>query len=366
MNGTQPLTLIAALMLAAIPTAAAPAPTTYVPSFDPSALKENVGGPPGEVLVLGTPHLSGFPKEFQAQSLEPLLDRLAAWRPQKIAIEAVSGPQCDMLRRYAAVYPDVHKSYCWDPEPAREATGLDVPAATAEAEKLLAAWPDNPTAAQRRRLAAVFLAGGEQASALVQWLQLPPAERRAGDGLSDPLVERLNKLAGWRNENYLIAAALAARLGLQRVYSVDDHSADFPSESAEDEAAYGAALQRAWDNPATEKRKAIDDQLMKRLDGEGVLAIYREYNSAPAMRLAFESDFGAAVADVSSKHQARRYSGWWETRNLRMVGNIRRAMARQPGTRMLAIVGASHKGYYEAYLHMMHDIRLVDAEVVLE
>ncbi len=357
------LALAAASTLPASTPAAAP---PYVPSFDPSALKDNVGGPPGEVLVLGTPHLSSFPKDFQAKSLDPLLDRLAAWRPQMIAIEAVSGPQCEMLLRYAAVYPDVHKSYCWNPEPARAATGLDVPAATAEAEKLLASWPEIPAAADRRRLAAVFLAGGEQASALVQWLQLPVAERRAGEGLSDPLVERLNRLAGWRNENYLIAAALAARLGLQRVHAVDDHSADFSSESPEDQAAYGAAVQRAWDNPATQKRKAIDDELMKRLDGEGVLAIYRAYNGAESMRLTFESDFGAAVADVSPKYYARRYSGWWETRNLRMVANIRRAMARQPGTRMLAIVGASHKGYYEAYLHMMHDIRPVDAQPVLK
>lgn len=366
-SGKTPLTLIAALMLSATATTAVSAPPpAYAPSFDPSELKDNIGGPPGEVLVLGTPHLSSFPKDFQVQSLDPLLDRLAAWRPQMIAIEAVSGPQCEMLLRYAAVYPDVHERYCLNPEPAREATGLDVPAATAEAEKLLATWPDNPTAAQRRRLAAVFLAGGEQASAVVQWLQLPVAERRAAEGLSDPLVERLNELAGRRNENYLIAAALAARLGLQRVYSVDDHSADFSAESPEDEAAQGKAVQRAWDNPATEKRRAIDAELMKRLDGEGVLAIYREYNSALSMRLTFESDFGAAVADVSPKYYARRYAGWWETRNLRMVANIRRAMARQPGARMLAIVGASHKGYYEAYLHMMHDIRLVDAEAVLK
>ncbi|WP_338426133.1 DUF5694 domain-containing protein [Sphingopyxis kveilinensis] len=361
------MTLIAALMLAATaPTGTPAASSTYVPSFDPSGLKDNVGGPPGEVLVLGTPHLSSFPKNFQAENLGPLLDRLAAWRPQMIAIEAVSGAQCEMLLRYASVYPDAYKSYCWNPEPAREATGLDVPAATAEAEKLLATWPENPTAAQRRRLAAVFLAGGEQASAVVQWLQLPIAERQPGEGLNDLLVERLNELVSRRNENYLIGAALAARLGLQRVHSVDDHSADFSSESSEDEAAYGTAVQRAWDNPATAKRRAIDDELMKRLDGEGVLAIYRDYNSEHSMRLIFESDFGAAVAGVSPKNHTRRYSGWWETRNLRMVANIRRAMARQPGTRMLAIVGASHKGYYEAYLHMMHDINLVDAEAMLK
>jgi len=44
-----------------------------------------------------------------------------------------------------------------------------------------------------------------------------------------------------------------------------------------------------------------------------------------------------------------------------MVSNIRDVLGRHPGTRMLAIVGASHKGYYEAYLNQMHDVVLVDA-----
>jgi hypothetical protein len=35
------------------------------------------------------------------------------------------------------------------------------------------------------------------------------------------------------------------------------------------------------------------------------------------------------------------------------------------GTRLLAIVGASHKPYCEAYLNLMHDLQLVDAEEVL-
>jgi len=48
-----------------------------------------------------------------------------------------------------------------------------------------------------------------------------------------------------------------------------------------------------------------------------------------------------------------------------MVANIRDVLGRYPGTRLLAVVGASHKGYYEAYLHQMHDVRLVDASVVL-
>jgi predicted esterase YcpF (UPF0227 family) len=48
-----------------------------------------------------------------------------------------------------------------------------------------------------------------------------------------------------------------------------------------------------------------------------------------------------------------------------MVSNIRDVLGRYPGMRMLAIVGASHKGYYEAYLGQQHDVRLVDPLTVL-
>ena len=104
----------------------------------------------------------------------------------------------------------------------------------------------------------------------------------------------------------------------------------------------------------------------EKLDGEGVLAIYRYYNRPATMQIAFDSDFGAALSDATAQNYGRRYAAWWETRNLRMVANIRAAMGAQPGARTLAIVGASHKGYFESYLNKMHDVRLVDAETILK
>jgi hypothetical protein len=341
------------------------APAAYTPPFDPSRLKDNVAGAPGELLVLGTPHLSGLPEGFKPESLEPLLARLAAWKPAIITIEGLSGPDCELLIRYKPLYPGA-ADYCWDPSAAQKIVGLDMVAATVEADRLLAAWPVNPTPAERRRLAALFLAGGERPSALVQWLRLPANERRPGDSLDATLVTVLDKAAAGRNENFLIGAVLAARLGLERVYATDDHSADGVTASLEQDPGYGAALQRIWDNPTVKERIAADKGLSVKFDSEGVLAVYRDYNDPATMRQAFDSDFGAALADTSPQQYGRRYTGWWETRNLRMVANIRAAMAVRPGARTLAIVGASHKGYFEAYLNMMHDIRLVDAATILK
>jgi hypothetical protein len=330
--------------------------------FDPRAHRV-FAGLPSEVLVLGTPHLSGLPESFEPEHLAPLIDRLAAWKPDLITIEAVSGPECEELKRYAALHPDAYDRYCLDPTPAQTALGLDMPTALAEIAKTLAtASPDRP-AAQRRRLAALFLAAGEPASALTQWLQLPQADRHAGDGLDQSLVAFLDARRTKRNEDYLLAAVLAARLGLDRVYPTDDHTAD---DDTGDDEAYGKAVQAAWDNPANAARKKRNDAAYAKLGTpEGTLALYRAYNTSAAAEAAFAGDFGAALRDPSPKHYGRKYAGWWETRNLRMVANIRAVLQKRPGARLLTIVGASHTGYFKAYLSMLHDVSVADIGAVL-
>jgi hypothetical protein len=210
--------------------------------FDPSKLKGPAHGTPNEVMVLGTAHLSQMPKLFDPASLTGLFDRLANWHPQIIAIESMSGTLCASMRQYPDRYADTVKTYCWDPTPARTATGLDVPAATREIDVMLAHWPIAPTPAQRRKLASRFLAGGEPASALVQWLRLPETERHAGDGLDASLVPSLEKFHAWHNGDGLIAAPLAARLGLERVVPMDDQSENLP---VDDDKAYGEAIAKA-------------------------------------------------------------------------------------------------------------------------
>ena len=339
----------------------------YRPSFRPETLKGPPAGAPNLVLVLGTGHLSGLSQTPSPATLSPLVDRLASWRPTAIATEDLSGVQCDSLRRYPSRYAETVERYCPDPTPAGRATGLDVPTANAEVERLLAAWPTTASPAQRRHLAAVFLAAGEPGSALVQWLRLALAERRAGDGLTDELVGALSKANNRRNETNLVSAVLAARLGLERLWSVDDHSSNTPdSADPAERKAYADAITRAWDNPATRARLGEDALLEKGLARpDGILSMYRAYNATGLPALAYRSDFGAALVEPSRQRFGRQYLGSWETRNLRMVSNIRDVLGRYPGARMLVIVGASHKGYVEAYLNQMHDVRLVDANVVI-
>jgi hypothetical protein len=337
-------------------------------TFDPSKLKGPAKGTPNEVMVLGTAHLSQLPAAFRPAGLRLLNERLLAWKPRVIAVENRSGPQCAFMRQFPSRYKGTVESYCkWDPAQARAATGLDVAAATAEIDRLLASWPTAPMPSKRRYLAAVFLAAGEPVSGLVQWLRLPDAERHAGDGLNTTLVASLNELRDKRSEDTLIAAPLAAALGLERVVSMDDQTAGTTDLSDADQKAYGEALTKAWNNPANAKRKQIDDRLYARIgDSEGVMALYRALNDPSQSRLIFDSDFGAVLDESSSQQFGRSYVAYWETRNLRMASNIREAIGFAPGRRTLVIVGASHKWYLEHYLNQMHDVHIVPSDKLLQ
>jgi hypothetical protein len=345
---------------------AAPA---HAQRFDPGALKAPSNGKPNEVLVLATAHLAQLPATFQPASLDGVLGKLAAWAPKVIVIESLSGPECATMRQYPGRYDGAAERYCrWDPGAARAASGLDVPAATAEIDKLLADWPAAPTPAQRRRLAALFLAGGEPVSALVQWLRLPATERRAGDGLDAELVAVLEQRRfgrGPRGEDTLIAAPLAAMLGHERVVPMDDHSiGDAPPTQLD---GYGAALAKAWDNPVFARRLRDYERLHASVDSaDKALQLFRVLNAPAHARLVYDSDFGPMLGEPSPQGFGRLYVATWERRNLRMASNIREAMANRPGSRTLVIVGASHKGYLEAYLHQMHDVTVVAAGPVLE
>ncbi|KRG44054.1 hypothetical protein ARC20_08835 [Stenotrophomonas panacihumi] len=329
-------------------------------AVDLTRLDEGMTGPRTEVLVLGTVHLSEQPP-FKPEALDPLLDRLAAFKPGYITIEDIGGEQCDMAARHPTVYGE---DYCGTKvvEKARAATGLDIPAAIAATDRLLAAWPAAPTPAQRRELASRFLAADDRASAYVQWLRLPERERHAGDGLDEVLVEVLRQTAQIRNEDYLVAARLAARLGLERVYQVDDHTGD--NMRVSDLRTFGQQMDAAW-----KAGRARLDEMEKAQAGWAeagdYLSIYRAINQPSSLQVYAEVNANAALRAVSAEHYPQMWVNGWEIRNLRMVANILQVVREKPGARVLSIVGVSHKPWFDAWLGQMQGVDVGDVEQVL-
>lgn len=328
-----------------------------------SSLDDAMPGPRTQVLVLGSVHLAQGEgaKRFDPADLEPVLQRLEAYRPTVITIEALSGETCALMR-LRATYKAVADGFCPDVAEAKRATGLDVTAALDAIDAAFKAWPAQPAPAQRRRLASLFLAAGEPASALVQWWQLPEAERHAGDGLDEALVASLRKRETNPNENYQIAARLAAKLGLQRVFAVDDHTGD--NIDIGDEAGYEKAIRAAWAGASVEVKQARARVDALRSGGD-LLGTYRAINAPAYLRGAIDADFGQALRDPSPERFGRKYVAGWEARNLRMVANIRVAFGGYPGARVLSVVGSSHKPWFDVLLGQMQGVDVVDAEQAL-
>lgn len=328
--------------------------------IDLTTLDRDMAGQRSQVLVLGTVHLNGMPAGFNPASLDGVLNRLAAFRPDIITIETESGEECDLAARHPARYG---ADYCAATDAAKAATGLDVPAALAEVDKTLKAWPARPAPARRRRLAALFLASNDLASAYAQWLQLPEAERRAGDSLDAALVDAIAKIAKRNNENYLLAARLAARLGLPRVYAVDNHTGDHIDVA--DIKAFVKSIEAAWATAGPEM-KELEKQQHLLSSASDLLPLYRDVNDPARLRVLAETNVIPAMRAKSPEGYPQMWVAGWEIRNLRMVANVRETFRERPGARVLSIVGASHKPWFDGWLGQLQGVDIVDAVQVLK
>jgi hypothetical protein len=146
------------------------------------------------------------------------------------------------------------------------------------------------------------------------------------------------------------------------VYPVDDHTGD--NVDLGDPVAYGKAIQAAW-NQAAPRAKAMrneEDELARRGDA---LGLYRFINLPASRQLSVEIDFAAALRDPSPEHYGQRYVAGWETRNLRMVANVRSTFGDRPGARVLAVVGAMHKPWFDSLLGQMQGVDIVDVQQIL-
>lgn len=323
-------------------------------------LDRDMVGPRAQVLVLGSIHLNVMPASFNSAALDGVLDRLAAFRPDIITIEAENGEECDLAARHPAKYG---ADYCASTGVAMAATGLDMPAAMAEVDKTLRTWPAQATPAQRRRLAALFMAANDRASAYVQWLQLPEAERRTGDKLNATLVEILSHTEKRNNESYQIAARLAARLGLARVHAVDNHTGDHID--VPDIKAFVRSIEAAWaaGGAALEERENREKVLA---DAPDLLPLYRAINDPESLRVRADANVVPMMRARSAEGYPQIWVGGWETRNLRMVANIRETFRERPGARVLVIVGASHKPWFDNWLGQLQGVDIADVEKALK
>jgi hypothetical protein len=336
--------------------------------FNPAAARSLLVAPMTKVMVLGTSHLDNAPKNFDPAWLEPVVCRLRAYAPDVILTEAMSGEQLARIEAYKSVRGDAAKWGGSTLMVAKDAqVALGIGAAEALAQANLLATKRDPSPPERRRLAGLFLAAGEPFSAATQWRQLDPAQRVAGDGVTEIMGKRIELFANARSEMASIAVALAVQLGHSRVDGAGDHLSDI---ALPDDAAFGTALKanpKIIDGlnkttpelaPYSSKALAIDTP-------DRVMPFFRALNSPTFGRLDAQAQWLSLQQTPSMGAVGRQRVAAWEAQNLHMVTAIREATAPIPGGKALLIVGASHKAFIEAYLRAMTDIEIVSVPAML-
>lgn len=348
-------TFLTVLLSAAVLTACSNEPELDLRGVDPALTVA-----PTQVMVLGTTHLSNHSDDLSLDDLEPLLERLEAYAPDIITIESSPGMTCQRAR----AYPREHVGYtCFDGNPYRAESGLSVTEGSFQARKALLEWPETPTAAHRRKLASAFLASEEPESALVQWLRLDEVDRLVGDGLGPVSIAFLKGYGQSMNESRSIAARLAARRGLERVYFADDRGSYFYADGERE--AYGARVSELWPQEGDPCFAHFNEPDAK-LEARDVLGAYRVLNNTAYGLKQMDCDWKRTMNDAEPEAYGRKYTMGWQARNLRMVSMIVTAAIDKPGGKVLSIVGASHKPYFEAYLDQMHDIEVASTDEILK
>lgn len=319
-----------------------------------------------QVVILGTFHHREIRESFRPELVEGLLDRLADFRPDAVAVEALPPEEVRKLAREmgaTSVHQEVADTFASTMlelgRAAQEVLGVDA----LEAARQLA--PElSPATGPRGVL--VALAAYEWPTALLAWSRLPPERRGGSPEVPKDLGDRLDRQLDRVNEIQTLALPLARRLGLGRLEAVDafeDYWAIAPVVEALQPAMKADPRFAAAGHAAVYRRSKAE--LAAALRRGDLLPAYRFLNSARYGAEDMAAQWGIFLRTRLLGGADRARLALWEERNLKIAARIRALSARHPGGRILVIYGAAHKPFLEAYLSQCSDLAIVPASGLL-
>lgn len=315
-----------------------------------------------EVMILATSHFAGV-EGVTAGHFDEVIARLKAFDPQIVAVERVPAHEIAMFLttpNYAETLDTYVGDYLSLMTQGQAGSDLD----PVEAAAAMADWTHAPNAldedTQIERLMTA-LAAYELETALVYFRALDGASRAEWPGtVPAKVIEALTELDGSTNERVAVAARLVEELGLPRVWNVDSHLEDAAFRTIVPEMM--AAFERAGGQVALlsgEPYASLSRIQGEALEAGSLLPVY-DYMNAPGYGSAdvrAQIDVMNRIAFAAGEGKARQ--ALWDERNYRIAANTRRAMAAQPGKRVLLVIGAGHKPWLDQILAATLDMRVV-------
>ncbi|MGI2259081.1 DUF5694 domain-containing protein [Shewanella sp. GXUN23E] len=315
---------------------------------------------PTQVMVLGTMHLADIDTPLNAAHLSPLLDALETYRPTAIGVESLRPEDILAMVNASSDYQAVLDFAVGAQlqqlaKQEQQSLGMSAQQAITEARHLLSrSVQDNP---QRLTLVRLAIAGYNKTLATLHWHKLPQAER---DKAPSALQAYLDKAILSNNENNVLANALALRLGHNRLYQIDDHmDKDLYPPIAEALMPSFKASKYAGQIPQSEYISKPQRMKAQAAETGDWLPLYRWINGPQYSSEVIHQDWSLFVNKDLAPEPALARMALWQVRNLNMVSHIMRVVADNVGGRVLIIVGANHKVFFEQYLSNMIGVELV-------
>jgi hypothetical protein len=330
-----------------------------------------------QILVLRTFHLRQLGDQFSPVMLDSLIAHLAKFKPDVIAVEAITPNLIYELKRkqeISSLAKEVLQTFASEQlklgKMAQDILNISQVEAQQDYKRTFRMFVKDGfyriSSKQRARLILLMLAMYDPNSALLQWEYYKEDEKQTQSYIPKNIAEILEEKLKRVNEIPALAVRLALELGLQRLYPVDD----FEDLDAVEE--YLPQLKKEMAvNPLFKKTKKsevyleAEQRLAESITTNDLLSYYRFLNSAKYIVSDVQTQWGKLLQVKSSSGAARKRLGLWETRNLKITSHIRTVNAMHPGARILVIYGAAHKPFLEEYLSSLIDVKLKEFEDIL-
>lgn len=317
----------------------------------------------GQVMVVGTPHLSRLQPAPSAEQLLELIARLAAFAPTLVCVEAIPGERVQQFAANPHEYGELLATFARDavrlaPE---QQLRLSVDGRGAREEaRTLERQPGALDPAARVRLIALQLAGYEPWSAVLNWTMLTDAEREsAQERLGRDAAERLRTLSASPNEIAAVAIPLARRMGHRRLCAADIFADELAVQSLEP-----ALLPLLRDTTIARTLDALNArQATHWRPGrpDGLVTLYRWMNSDEYATMDRRSQWEPFARSAAPHDAGKRRLALWHARNSDIAAHVFRAAASAEGARTLLIIGASHRPFIEQALRAQPWVGVVSA-----
>ncbi|MEZ9138894.1 MULTISPECIES: DUF5694 domain-containing protein [unclassified Shewanella] len=310
-----------------------------------------------EVMVLGTMHLKSIKEEIDLSEIRGYLGK---FKPTAIAVESLRGEDIFTMLNGSVEYHETLTSFVGDELlgiAKKEQSSLGLSATEAIQKMKQFEIVNNLSDEKRIELIRLSIAGYYPDTATLHWLKLTENDTSQ---LSSDLKAYLNARATKNNETLNIAINLALSEGINTIYPIDDHLDKdmyqdmvkrlMPSYS---KSQAGNELQKST---FITKSQALQKHAIQTGDW---LPLYLWLNSPEQSSQVIGQEWSMFVDKDLDVEPALARVALWEVRNLNMVSHIMRVVANEVGGRIVIIVGASHRVFFEEYLSKMIGVEVI-------